>query len=192
LEFTAERKSPRAAQIGADAELVAAVLRKDRKAAAEFVARHVDAIHAFVRWRLSPDSCAVEDVLQEVFLDAWRGLARFRSDSSLASWLMGIARHKVHDHFRRVLRDAHIPDDAGETIQAKTDLERSAWEGQRRERVERALAALPEDYRVALLWRYWDQRPAAEIARETNRTEKAVERLLARAREKFRSAYEAE
>jgi DNA-directed RNA polymerase specialized sigma24 family protein len=47
------------------------------------------------------------------------------------------------------------------------------------------LRDLPDHYRVALLWRYWEQRSAAEMAELTGRTAKGVERLLARARIEF-------
>ena len=47
------------------------------------------------------------------------------------------------------------------------------------------MAVMPDDYRVVLLWRYWDCRSAAEMASISNKTTKAVERLLARARHDF-------
>jgi RNA polymerase sigma factor (sigma-70 family) len=87
-------------------EFVAAILRKDRKATAEFVARFADPVHSFVRWRLAPSAEAVEDIVQEVFLEAWRSLPRYRGDSGLRTWILGIARHKVQDHYRSALRDA--------------------------------------------------------------------------------------
>jgi DNA-directed RNA polymerase specialized sigma24 family protein len=45
---------------------------------------------------------------------------------------------------------------------------------------------MPEAYSLILLWRYWEQRSTQEIAAQTGRTEKAVERMLARAREQFK------
>src|SRR5262245_59953841 len=88
-------------------ELVAAVLRKDRKATAEFVSRFADVVYSYVYWRLAPANDAVEDLVQDVFLEAWRSLARYRGDGGLAAWLVGIARHKVQDHYRRVLRNVN-------------------------------------------------------------------------------------
>jgi RNA polymerase sigma factor (sigma-70 family) len=63
------------------------------------------------------------------------------------------------------------------------------FEQQREDRIQAAMATLPEIYRVVLLWRYWEDQSAAEIARSIGRTEKAVERLLARARQQFRERY---
>jgi DNA-directed RNA polymerase specialized sigma24 family protein len=49
---------------------------------------------------------------------------------------------------------------------------------------------LPESYGVALLWRYWENRSARDMAEETGRSEKAIERLLARARARFRELWD--
>ena len=75
--------------------LVAAVVRKDRKATAEFVARFADPVHAYVRLRLLPRTDLTDDLVQEVFLAALKGLPSFGGRSSLKVWLLGIARHKV-------------------------------------------------------------------------------------------------
>jgi RNA polymerase sigma factor (sigma-70 family) len=55
-----------------------------------------------------------------------------------------------------------------------------------REEIQRTLASLPEAYRTVLLWRYLENRSAREMAQLAGKTEKAIERLLARAREQFR------
>ncbi len=52
------------------------------------------------------------------------------------------------------------------------------------------LNEMPQHYSVALLWRYWERRSAREVAQATGRSEKAVERLLARAREQFRRRWQ--
>ena len=57
-------------------------------------------------------------------------------------------------------------------------------------RAQAVLAALPEHYAAALSWRYWERKSAREIAEATGRTEKAVERLLARARDNFRRRWQ--
>jgi RNA polymerase sigma factor (sigma-70 family) len=61
-----------------------------------------------------------------------------------------------------------------------------AWNLQKMHRV---LARLPEIYGLVLLWRYLEQRSAREMAQVTGKSEKAIERLLARAREHFRKEW---
>jgi hypothetical protein len=64
-----ERETSSATSVD-DAALVAAVLRKDRKATAEFVARFADNVYAYVRALLAPRQDQIEDLVQEVFLSA--------------------------------------------------------------------------------------------------------------------------
>jgi RNA polymerase sigma-70 factor, ECF subfamily len=175
-----------------DAQLVAAVLRKDRKATAEFVSRYADPLYRYVRSRLAPRTDLVEDLVQEVFLAAWQHLDGFRAASSLQGWLMGIARHKVEDYYRGVLRQADpltetdeetIPDTEDLGIEDRLDRQRM------QQKMQRVLAGLSPDYRIALLWRYWEKRSARDMAAETGRSEKGIERLLARARAQFRERW---
>jgi RNA polymerase sigma-70 factor (ECF subfamily) len=182
-------------QSDADSLLVSAVLRKDRKATAEFVARYSDSVYRYVRARLSPRMDLVEDTVQETFLAAWEHLSSYRGTSSLQSWLLGIARHKVEDHYRSVLRqpdllsdlrDDDLSEDGDLAIESTMDRKRL------QEKIRRVLAELPRPYSVALLWRYWEHRSAREMAEQTGRTEKAIERLLARARSQFREKWEHE
>jgi len=86
-------------------------LNKDRKATAEFVERYTDCVYSYVRWRVMPQADAVEDLVQEVFLAAWHSLENFRGESDLRHWLLGIARHKIEDYYRKRLREPEVPDE---------------------------------------------------------------------------------
>src|SRR5260370_37342590 len=81
-------------------QFAAAVLAKDRKATAEFVAPSADSIYAYVRRRLIPRMELVDDVVQEGFLGALDSLPQFQRTSSLRTRGLGIARHKVADYYR--------------------------------------------------------------------------------------------
>lgn len=172
-----------------DTELVAAVLRKDRKAAAEFVNLHADAVYAYVSRRLIPRADLVDDLVQEVFLAAWEKLDGFRGTGSLRQWLLGIARHKVEDYYRSRLREVAPVVDMATERALDAAVPPQLDEAMDRERIEqrarRILAGLPEVYSLALLWRYWEHRTVQEMAAQAGRTEKAMERLLARARAQF-------
>ena len=177
-------------------DLIAAVLRKDRKATALFVDRYADRLYGYVRQRLAPRSELADDVVQDVFVAALRGLDRFEGQSSLQSWLIGIARHKVEDYYRERLRvPASISDPDDETLAGYISSPRIEEQIDRRraqDKTQRILEQLPEPYSLVLLWRYWEKRTAKEMAARTGRTEKAIERLLARARAQFRSLWEAD
>ncbi len=172
-----------------DTQLVLEVLRKDRKATAEFVNRHADHVHGYVRRRLFPYTDLVDDMVQEVFLAAWENLEKFRGESSLRSWLLGIARHKVEDHYRKRLRNVEVPGEEENPAPDPIDphsVKEAIEQQQAVKKTQEILASLPEAYSIVLLWRYWEKRGLSEIATATGRTEKAVERLLARAREQFK------
>ena len=175
--------------------LLGAVLAKDRKAAAEFVSRYADAVYAYVSRRLAPRRDLVEDVVQDVFLAALQKLATFAGQSSIVGWLLGIARHKVEDVYRAQLRSPDpLPDDfdepsAGSAVDPGLDELIDAARAE--EKTRRILERLPAAYSAALLWRYWEQRSIREMAAQTDKTEKAIERLLARARTSFRRIWEA-
>lgn len=183
----------RAEAEGSDAALVAAVLRKDRKATADFVSRFSDDVYAYVRPRLAPRYDQVDDLVQEVFLAAWRSLPQYRGDGSLHSWMCSIARHKVEDYYRQCMRAPQSLDE-DDSDHAKTepsfDLREIIKHQHLCSKTRGVLQELPERYRLALIWRYWDGASTREMALKTGKTEKAIERLLARAREEFRQRWE--
>jgi RNA polymerase sigma-70 factor, ECF subfamily len=177
-----------------DLQFAAAIIAKDRKATAEFVSRYADVIYAYARRRLIPRMDLVEDVVQEVFLAALDSLKQFRATSSLRVWLLGIAKHKIDDYYRKRFREPELMD-AEETDTAVSDeptVEEVLDREQLERRVRKILGEIPETYSLALIWRYWDQRSTTEIAAITGKTEKAVERILARARAEFKRKWKHE
>lgn len=171
-----------------DLELAAAILARDRKATARLVEIHSDTVHRYVWRRLAPNVEMVEDLVQEVFIAAWRSLKNYSGEASLQTWLLGIARNKVEDHYRGILSRplADLETAADEMPASEIDLEAGFDAGRQSERAAEILMKLPYEYAAALRWRYWENRSAREMAAASGRTEKAVERLLARARQKFK------
>jgi len=175
--------------------LIADILCRDRKAAAEFVSRYADRIYAYVSRRLAPNVDLVDDVVQEVFLIGLEKLHTFAGHSSVLSWLLGIARHKVEDVFRARLRAPEAFDDSEEILEstlAAPHVDELIDRTRAQEKTHRILQQLPDAYGTALRWRYWENQSAREMAAQTGRTEKAIERLLARARAEFKRLWEAE
>lgn len=65
---------------------------------------HGDALFGFAYLRLR-DRDAAEDLVQDTLLAAWRGRASFAAHSSERTWLVGILKHKLADHWRRAGRE---------------------------------------------------------------------------------------
>jgi RNA polymerase sigma-70 factor (ECF subfamily) len=188
----ATSSTPPVAGVPEDQQLVSAILRSDRKATAQFVALHADAVYSYIRQRLAPRADLVDDVVQEVFVAALLSLASFQGASSLRSWLLGIARHKVEDYYRERLRQPEPLDEAGEVdlVAVSQPMEEAIDRRRLEAKTQGLLRELPENYAVVLLWRYWEGRSVRDIASAAGKTEKSVERLLARARAHFRALWE--
>jgi RNA polymerase sigma-70 factor, ECF subfamily len=180
----------------AERELVARVARGEEAAAAEFLRRYLDRVFRFICPRVGYHEQDAEEVTQETFLSAVRLAPTFRGESGVFSWLCGIARKQVfyfHSNQRPERRGAPAntvswDDEEVQLLQsalARGPLEQEIVEQMAvRELVERVLLALPEAEREALLLRYVEDLSVREIAAIMKRTEKAVESLLRRARQR--------
>jgi len=169
----------------ADLHLAELVRQKDRKATAELVAQYADIIYAFIAHRLQPNVSQAEDLTQEVFLAALRCIDTYRGSSSLRQWLLGIARNKVQDYYRQCVREMPLDDTSAGKLTVDNNLAGELEGEQQRERALEILRRMREDYSALLRWRYWEGKSTAEIAAVSGRTEKGVERALARARNQF-------
>jgi RNA polymerase sigma-70 factor, ECF subfamily len=168
-----------------DAELVArAVVDEDRGAFGELVRRHQSAVRHFLRHLTRGDAALADDLAQETFVQAWRGLARFRGDASFSTWLLGIARNHWRNA-RRSQREAGTLDDhaaapelATPAATAQTDL---------RHDLARALAQLSADEQLALHLGYQQGLSHAEIATLLDWPLGTVKTHLARGKDQLRS-----
>jgi RNA polymerase sigma-70 factor (ECF subfamily) len=83
-----------------DDQLIERIARGEELAFRALYARHSLRIHRFLG-RLLRNSAAAEDVLSEVFLDAWRQASRYEGRSTVNTWLCGIARNKALEYLRK-------------------------------------------------------------------------------------------
>lgn len=94
--------------------LMTRIAAGDEKAMKQFFDQHADTIYRYVLTRCSEESIAAE-ILNEVMLDVWRKPHTYEGRAKISTWLIGIARHKLLDHYRRNKRhDADELDDAME------------------------------------------------------------------------------
>ncbi len=101
--------------------LLRKIARGDEQALGEFYRIFESRIYAFALSRLN-NPHASGDVLNEVMLAVWQGAARFRGRSDVATWVLGIAHHKIMDQLRTQSKhsaedlDPEMPDDRDENI----------------------------------------------------------------------------
>jgi len=129
-----------------------------------------------------------EDLTAETFLAAAGELRAGRTPDIGIAWLLGIARHKLIDHWRRQAREQrNLQAVAGLSVES-TD----PWDDELDAALARqVLSELPPAHRSALTLRYVDDLPVPQVAAELGRSLHATESLLVRARAAFRAAYTA-
>jgi RNA polymerase sigma-70 factor (ECF subfamily) len=127
------------------------------------------------------DRTLAEDLTSEVFL------AAVSADSNVSlPWLIGTARHKLVDHWRRQAREERGLTDVGGADEAE-----DPWDVRLDALLARqALERLGPHHRAALVLRLVDDLPVPQVAAALGRTLHATEALLSRARSAFRRSYE--
>jgi RNA polymerase sigma-70 factor (ECF subfamily) len=135
------------------------------------------------------DAGLAEDLTAESFLAAVDAVRKPGAPGPSVPWLIGVARHKLADHWRRIEREQRglrlldrEPPGADDPWEAVVD----------RIRARDVLARLGPHHRAALTLRYLDGLPVPEVARHLDRSLHATEALLVRARAAFRRIYDGE
>lgn len=132
------------------------------------------------------NTTVAEDLTAETLLAAVDSIKRGVVQSVSIAWLIGIARHKLVDHWRRVERDAR-------NLRAvdEPDVTDDPWEAELDGFTARdVLDGLGAHHRAALSLRYVDDLSVPQVAEVLDRTVHATEALLVRARRAFRTQYE--
>lgn len=128
------------------------------------------------------DRHLAEDIAQEVFLRAYRGLDDFRQESSYQTWLYRITANRCRDYLRSAAFRRLIPwGDTREMEGPGGETERLLEEVEGGE-VFRRVLDLPLPYRLVVALHYWQGLPVQEVARLTGLSEGNVRTRLSRAR----------
>jgi len=168
-----------------DAPLVRRCRQGDTEAYGLLVARHERRVYAILSRILSNaaearrDAAAavdLEDLAQEVFVQAWRALARFRGDARFSTWLYRIATNRALKEWKRQkqhsarIQDTPNDDDSrgslSEIAGLQTDCPEFALEVRMRDSALRgAIDSLPEKQRVVILLHYFEDYSCEDIAK---------------------------
>ncbi len=159
----------------------------DERAFNKLVAAHGARVQAIARQFLGSHADA-EDVMQEVFVKAWRARASFDPRrASVATWLYRITANTCLDRLRRRKRWRwlgleHIAEHVDDTVPGDTQLEHR----QDVTAVRRDILDLPERQRLALLLVLLGERSAQEVADIMGTSRGGAEQLVVRARQTLR------
>jgi RNA polymerase sigma-70 factor, ECF subfamily len=142
-----------------DAALVERTLRGEPVAFEVLVVKYQRRVAATIR-RLVRYDPIVEELVQEAFLNAYTGLGGFRSGAAFQPWLMAIARNAALDHLRAAAgrpQASGLDELDGDAFAAPSgSAEEEVAARQLFERIDRAIEALPQVQRRALLMREMD------------------------------------
>jgi RNA polymerase sigma-70 factor (ECF subfamily) len=159
--------------------------RGDQQAFARLVEAYQAPVYNLA-YRMLGSAPEAEDAAQETFLRVYSRIRTYDDDHKLSSWILSIASHYCIDRLRRR---------RGRTVSME---ELNAWRwmpdgdarpedqllaDERETLIQQVLATLPEQYRLAVVLRYWQDLSYDEIAEITDSTESAVKSRLHRARQ---------
>ncbi|UJR85047.1 RNA polymerase sigma factor [Sandaracinus amylolyticus] len=174
-----------------DVQLVERALSGDRWAEEAIYRRHVHRVTT-VAARLLRCRADVEDVVQDVFLTAFRDLASLRTPERLGSWLAASTVHRVHKIFRRrklqrllgldrSVHDETLADQARDDVTPEMRAELAM--------IDRVLDRLADDDRMAWVLRHLLGYQVTEVAELTQCSLATVHRRLARAQERVDACF---
>jgi RNA polymerase sigma-70 factor (ECF subfamily) len=161
---------------------IEAAQRGDHEAFARLVEAYKLPVYN-IAYRMLGNAAEAEDVAQEVFLRAYLKLATYDRERKFSTWLLSIASNYCIDVLRRRRAQLVTLDDAEFAIPSREPgPEERAVEGEQREAVARAIAALAPAYRLPAVLRYYYDLPYEEIEQITGLSEATVKTRLHRAR----------
>jgi RNA polymerase sigma-70 factor (ECF subfamily) len=175
--------------------LVRKAQRGDQAAFAALVTRHQRYVYNLA-YRLLRDAREAEDLTQEAFLRAWRGLARFRgaedpAGAKFTTWLYRIVTNLCYNRLPGLRRQ--VAEQDAETLDRVSAPERERPDAQveasqRRARLQAAIDALPDKYRLVVTLFYLQEQSYQEIAAVLGLPLGTVKTHLYRARERLKEA----
>jgi RNA polymerase sigma-70 factor (ECF subfamily) len=178
---TANKPTWSTIQGASDEMLIARIVKGDMLAMQALYARHNVRVYRFILRMVGNESTA-EDILNEVFLDAWRQADRFEARSQVSTWLLGIARYKALSSLR-TRSNAQLDDQMAATIADPADNPEAVLErNDRTALVRRCLSQLSPAHREIIDLVYYHEKTVSEVARIVRVPENTVKTRMHYAR----------
>jgi len=131
-----------------------------------------------------------EDIFQEVFLQVFKGLKRFRADARLSTWIGSISHHVCVDYIRKKKKETEINDREGDQKIADSIWQDKTWKQYDKEDLNKmvlnAITKLPPTYRTVITLYHLDDKSYREIAEITNMPDGTIKSYINRGRNMLR------
>lgn len=175
--------------INADVDLVDVerVLAGDARAFEEIVRRWQGPL-VNMAWRYCRDRGRAEEMAQDAFIRAWRGLSHWRRESSFSTWLFALAANAYRSELKRFPAETYPLDAAPEPSRAASQQHELEERG-RHEAVRRAVLALPLRYREPVVLYYFHEMDLTAAATTMGLPEGTLKARLSRARALLRQRF---
>lgn len=161
---------------------------RSEEAFAEFVRRHLPLVYSAALRRLGGDAHRAQDVTQTVFCAVARHAQRLSKHATIAGWLYTATRYAVTDVVRTETRRRAREEEAHRMEQVLSDVETTADWSRLRPVLDTAMDELGNRDREAVLLRYFEARPFADIGALLGVSEDAARKRVERALDRLRSA----
>ncbi len=175
-----------------DGEIIRRVCSGETRLFDELVRRYQDQVYGMAA-RFVGQAADAEDIAQEAFLNAFRGLEGFKGDAKFSTWLYRITFNLCTDWLRRAHRPGRrttsideMPEVQGDTA----DLGERLLVSERHAEVRAAVDGLPQRYRIVVTLLYYHKLSYEQIGAILEVPTKTVETRLYRARRMLREKLE--
>ena len=183
-----------AAVLDRDAELMLRVKEGDDASFGILLDKHRSPVVHFL-FRMVQNQAVAEELAQEVFLRVYRSRGAYEPTAKFTTWLFRIATHLALNALRDGKNERsqeRLDDDTGDmpvrqVSDRKPSVEQSMVHQARMAEIRRAIAALPEKQRAAVLMHKYEEMEYSQIARVLGCSDSAVKSLLFRAYETLRA-----
>ncbi len=150
--------------------------------------RHQDAVAKWM-WRFTRDRVILEELVQDVFIEAWASLSRFKGDSTFKTWLFTIATRVGYRYWRKKSKDIFKTTEVSDRL-ILDHTEKEVSPSEAAEALYGLFSELPPRDRLVLTLIYFEEMDVKEIARMTGWTRSMVKVQAYRARNKLRKLLE--
>ena len=163
LYFTSrEPSSPATEKLKTEALLVEQICAGKSEAFDELYKQFAPLVHGIVLARAPRND--VDDIVQEVFLSAYKNLNALRDRNAVGAWLAMIARNRAAEFYRTAKPTEELSEDLSRKDNARTEARE----------ILAAIRSLPETYRETLVLRLVEGMTGVEIAEQTGLTPESV------------------
>jgi len=171
-----------------DLALMQGVATGSEEAMRELVERHQNRVFGTIVRMLGSEREA-EDLAQQVFVRVWKSAPRYQPTAKFTTWLYTIVRHLVFNESRRREKSS-LSDELNDSLQDERQPSPAddLLASEKMQAIQAAIEALPEQQKLAVIMRRYDDVPYEEIAAVLKQTVPGVKSLLFRARQTLRES----